>query len=347
MTDPALPSGRGDAPATADGKVGGRRMTFAELRRRGLGSGQLVVLSFLVILGAGIPLLALSPTLNPADLLLGRYRFQETPDLIGLTQPKAIQSLVREGLNSSVRFDYSATVPRGEVATQEPPSGDPVRRGGTVTLTVSRGKAEFVVPKLVGSTRGSVEKLFAQTGVKVDIAEFPTEDDVAGEVIRQDPLPGEVVRSGDTLALVVSQGAVKRKVPEVRRLPAAGAAFILGNAGFVVDGVTLERDPFLPKGAVVRTDPAVGKNLNKDTVVELIVSDGPPQVKAPTLVGTQETQALESLESIGLVAATTTELVRPSDPTNGEVLTQQPEPGTLMDPGDVIAISVAREGTPG
>ena len=48
--------------------------------------------------------------------------------------------------------------------------------------------------------------------------------DVAGEVIRQDPLPGEVVRSGDTLALVVSQGAQKRKVPEVRRLPAAGAA---------------------------------------------------------------------------------------------------------------------------
>ncbi|MBK9559113.1 MAG: PASTA domain-containing protein [Candidatus Microthrix sp.] len=322
-------------------------MTFAELRRRGFESGQLVVLSFLLVLGAGIPLLALSPTLNPADLLLGRYRFQETPDLIGLTQPKAIQALVREGLDSTVRFDYSATVPRGEVAAQDPPSGDPVRRGGKVTVTVSRGKAEFVVPKLVGTTRRSVEKLFADTGVALDIAEFPTEDAVAGEVIRQDPLPGEVVRSGDTLALVVSQGAQKRKVPEVRRLPAAGAAFILGNAGFVVDGVTLERDPFLPKGAVVRTDPAVGKNLNKDTVVELVVSDGPPQVKAPTLVGTQETQALESLESIGLVAATTTRLVGPSDPINGEVLTQKPDAGTLMDPGQVVEILVAREGTPG
>lgn len=346
MTDPAPPSERTDAPSTAD-QPGGRRNLIESLRRRTMGSGQLVVLSFLVVLGAGIPLLALSPTLNPADLLLGRYRFQETPDLAGLTQPKAIQALVREGLESTVRFDYSAAVPRGEVADQDPPAGDPVRRGGTVTLSISRGKAEFVVPKLVGTTKVSVEKLFAETGVALDIAEFPSEDDAAGEVIRQDPLPGEVVRSGDTLALVVSQGANKRKLPEVRRLPAAGAAFILGNAGFVVEKVTLERDPFLPEGAVVRTEPAAGKNLNKDTVVELIVSDGPPQVKAPSLVGTQEAQAVESLESIGLVAATTTELVRPSDPTNGEVLTQQPEAGTLLDPGQLVEILVAREGTPG
>lgn len=347
MTDPAPPSERGDTPSTSDHRVDRPEAAPAPLRRRGLRSGQLVVLSFLVVLGAGIPLLALSPTLNPADLLLGRYRFQESPELIGLTQPKAIQALVREGLESTVRFDYSATVPRGEVAAQDPPAGEPVRRGGTVTLTVSRGKAEFVVPKLVGTTRASVEKLFDETGVTLDIVEFPSEDDVAGEVIRQDPLPGEVVRSGDTLALVVSQGASKRKVPEVRRLPAAGAAFILGNAGFVVADITLERDPFLPKGAVLRTDPAAGKNLNKDTNIELIVSDGPPQVKAPSLVGTQEAQAFEALESVGLVAATTTELVRSSDPSNGEVLTQLPAPDTLMDPGDVVEISVARGGTPG
>lgn len=306
-----------------------------------------MVLSFLVVLGAGIPLLALSPTLNPADLLLGRYRFQESPDLAGLTQPKAIQALVREGLDSTVGFAYSPSVPRGEVATQDPPAGDPVRRGGTVTLSVSRGKADFVVPKLVGTTRRSVEALFDETGVTLDIVEFPSEDDAAGEVIRQDPLPGEVVRSGDTLALVVSEGAKKRKLPQVRRLSAPGAAFILGNAGFVVDVVTPERDPFLPQGAVVRTNPAAGKNLKKNAKVELIVSDGPPQVKAPSLVGTQEAQALQSLESVGLVAATTTELVRSSDPANGQVREQTPEPGTLMDPGDLIEISVARGGVPG
>ena len=61
-----------------------------------------------VLLGAGVPLLALSPTLNPADLLLGRYRYQDAPELLGMTQPKAIQALVREGLSSSSAFAFSA-----------------------------------------------------------------------------------------------------------------------------------------------------------------------------------------------------------------------------------------------
>ena len=47
------------------------------------------------------------------------------------------------------------------------------------------------------------------------------------------------------------------------------------------------------------------------------------------------------------MAATTTRLVGPSDPINGEVLTQKPDAGTLMDPGQVVEILVARGGTPG
>lgn len=321
--------------------------TADELRRRGLRSGRLVVLIFLALLGAGVPLLALSPTLNPADLLLGRYRYQDAPELVGMTQPKAIQALVREGLSSSSAFAFSANTPRGEITAQDPPPGEPVRRGGKVKLTVSRGQEDFVVPELVGSTRASVEKLFDNTGVKVEVVEFPSENDVAGEVIRQDPLPGNVLRTGNTLSLVVSMGAERRDVPEVRRLPSDGAAFILGNAGFIVEKVTKERDPFLPKGAVLRTKPAAGQNLNKGTKVELVVSDGPPQAKVPGLVGTQETQAIESLESVGIIAATTTELVNPRDPNNGKVLSQVPDAGTMLDPGDVVELTVARGGAPG
>jgi serine/threonine-protein kinase len=267
--------------------------------------------------------------------------------VVDLTQPKAIQRLVREGLDAEVDFAYSATVPRGEVAAQDPAAGEPVRRGGTVALTVSRGQAEFVIPNLVGTTKESVDKVFADTGILLEVLELPSEDRVAGEVIRQDPLPGEVVQTGDTVNLVVSQGAQKRKVPEVRRLPSEGAGFILGNAGFEVEKVTLERDPFLPKGAVLRSDPPAGKNLDKGTKVELIVSDGPPQVKVPRLVGTQEAQALESLESVGLIAATTTQLGGPTDPLNGQILSQEPAQVTTLDPGEVVELVVGRQGTGG
>lgn len=345
ITDPVpppdqLPDFEPPEPPPADA-------TPTRLRRRGLRSGRMVVLIFLALLGAGIPLLALSPTLNPADLLLGRYRFQDTPEVLNLTQPKAIQALVRDGLSSTTTFAYSATTPRGEVSKQDPPPGEPVRRGGRVTLTVSRGQAEFVVPELVGSTLESVETLFDDTGVSLNVTELPSEDNVSGEVIRQEPLPGGVLLTGQTMNLEVSKGAEKRDVPEVRRLPSEGAGFILGNAGFVVDKVTRERDPFLPEGAVLRTDPAAGENLDKGTKIEVIVSDGPPQAKVPSLTGTQETQAIESLESVGLIAATTTELVPPSDPNNGKVLTQEPKAGALLDPGDVVELSVARGGTPG
>lgn len=50
---------------------------------------------------------------------------------------------------------------------------------------------------------------------------------------------------------------------------------------------------------------------------------------------------------MGIIAATTTELVNPRDPNNGKVLSQVPDAGTMLDPGDVVELTVARGGAPG
>ena len=101
---------------------------------RGLRSGTMVVAFVLALIAACIPLFATSPTLNPIDLLMGRYKYVVTPDLSKLTQPKAIQALDRLGLSAEVEVAFSNKL-RGSVVSQFPESGDRVARNGTVKLT--------------------------------------------------------------------------------------------------------------------------------------------------------------------------------------------------------------------
>jgi beta-lactam-binding protein with PASTA domain len=64
------------------------------------------------------------------------------PDVIGKDQAVATRIVSAKGLKSHIEERYNETVNAHLVISEEPQAGTSVRRGGTITLIVSKGPAK-------------------------------------------------------------------------------------------------------------------------------------------------------------------------------------------------------------
>ena len=309
-------------------------------------TGTLPVVIALSILGIFVLVFVFSPTLNPADLLAGRFLEVPVPKVTALTQDRALIELERNRLHGDVRFVYSSKVPRGRVARQDPLAATSLRRDSTVGVFVSRGPEFVPLPDFAGQKRTDVIAKLRDLGLDVTEERLNDETAAAGTVIGQRPAPGTVVEGGSTVSIDVSTGPATRTVPEVTSLPIEGAAFNLGKAGFQLGTITLADNPTVRRGSVVGTDPPAGTVLPRDTSVNLVVSSGPPPVALPKVAGMTQTAAAAELSKLGLIIGEVTQTGAVADPLDGVVLSQNPEPGAQVRAGDVVTVTVRRAAVP-
>ncbi len=94
----------------------------------------------------------------------------------------------------------------------------------------------------------------------------------------------------------------------------------------------------VPKGKVIQQSPGPGEQIPKGNKVTLVISEGPPQVAVPNVVGMSESEAEALLSSKGLQADAHTV---PSDQTEGTVVAQSPPADELVDTQTVVRINIA------
>jgi beta-lactam-binding protein with PASTA domain len=94
-----------------------------------------------------------------------------------------------------------------------------------------------------------------------------------------------------------------------------------------------------PKGIVVAQAPKPGATVPKGTAVALVVSNGPPSITMPNLVGLSKKDAMQALEARGL-EATVQEVASTQPP--GAVLAQTPAAGLPAKPGSKVVLEVAK-----
>jgi beta-lactam-binding protein with PASTA domain len=280
-----------------------------------------------------VGLLGFSSTLNPLDALLGRGAIVTVPDLTGRPRPGAEAAARSAGLVPDVRTSFSLTGKRGTVISQDPLPGSRVREDSRVRIVVSRGVRRVAMPDAVGKPIDDVTAPLRKADVKVRVSKVASETVAAGLVISQQPGAGVVVSGDDTAAFVVSEGTVPRPVPAVSGVALAGASFQLGKAGLTIGTVAETDDPSVLVGAVVRTDPAGGTVVGRDTPVNVAVSAGPPPVPLPDLVGSTADAAGAALTAAGFVP----NIVYQG---SGAVATQQPAAGTPARPGSVVTVTI-------
>ena len=145
-----------------------------------------------------------------------------------------------------------------------------------------------------------------------------------GTVFDSIPPPGSNADVGSTVTILVSTGPQPVAVPPAKGLTLDQATRQLAQAGFTNLNTPIpETSNSIASGAVIRTDPAAGKQVTLDTRINIYVSSGAPTVLLPGKIGETKATAKAELEAQGFTVST---LNHVDDANVGKVVDQNPAP---------------------
>ena len=203
-----------------------------------------------------------------------------------------------------------------------------------------RGPEMVVVPSTIGQPEAQARTSIVAAQLVVGRVTEQASDEPVGTVVGQDP-PGGEAASGSAVHLVLSSGPDAMAVPPLAGMEEQAARDALRRAGFTAVRASAEKkdDPGTEKGKVISSDPAAGEEVAPDTPIVLTVASG--KVKVPDVVGKDQNIAVLLLDEQTLTFDI--ELQRTAAAEPGTVLEQSVAPGTRVDQGDEVVLTVALE----
>ncbi len=127
------------------------------------------------------------------------------PDVTGQLLEAAEATLANDELGvGAITKRVSASQAPGTVLAQSPGTGNSVKAGTEVDLTVARAPKEVEVPNVVGAAEVAAEATLEHAGLKSAVQTRPTSEQAqVGIVLEQNPAAATQARKGTTVTLVV------------------------------------------------------------------------------------------------------------------------------------------------
>lgn len=196
----------------------------------------------------------------------------EVPDVTGKSMALARQILEDKKLRVDVAETYDASVPAGQVVSQDPAGGSKVKEQRLVTIYVSKGGEEVDMPDLVGLSKADAIAKIEKTGLKVGTVYEKYSDQEPGTVVSQDPKKGAKRKRGDTVDITVSKGRETKTVhvPSVVGKSYQEAASILKANGLAVGNVTKQASR--EAADTVLSQSQQGTDVEEGTSISLVVA---------------------------------------------------------------------------
>ncbi|QHC68942.1 Stk1 family PASTA domain-containing Ser/Thr kinase [Rathayibacter sp. VKM Ac-2801] len=130
-----------------------------------------------------------------------------------------------------------------------------------------------------------------------------------------------------------------REVPTLTETTYDSAQSTLTELDLVPSQVA-EYSSTVPEGEVIRTDPGSGTIVAPETVIRIVVSQGPQPVAVPDTVGQSLAEAIDALTSVGFVEGSQTRENSPTVP-GDVVLSASPGAGQQVAPGTPVDLTVS------
>ena len=201
----------------------------------------------LVLLVGGVSYFIFNPNQSSVTRVL--------PNVVGLTEAQARQELA--GLTITIQRAPDPRIPRDRVASQLPLATIRVSDGSAVTLTISDGPGDAIVPTgLLGKPLEEVRAALTAAGLRVSRTIAIDSEQEPGIVLKITPEPGSTVEAGTGVVLEIASGNIS--VPSLVGRTEIEARTILTQAGFLVK-IVEAYDANQVIGSVLAQAPSAGE----------------------------------------------------------------------------------------
>jgi beta-lactam-binding protein with PASTA domain len=181
----------------------------------------------------------------------------------------------------------------------------------------------------------------AHVGLRI-IAHHPDGHLAKGYVIGQFPAPGEHVREGRIVDVIVSDGPMVATVPDLSSMSVRDAQVALGNARLELGAVTVENSDKVPQGRIIRQQPDAGSQAAATSKVDVTVAKGRPAAYVPNFVGLTLTFSETAAKQAGVTLGPPLWLpIAKNARPKGTVVAQDPLPGQPLMSMDKIILHVS------
>jgi serine/threonine-protein kinase len=253
------------------------------------------------------------------------------PELSGRSLEVAIAALEPIGLKVVEQQEHSLLVPVGFVTRTDPPAGSQVSKQSEITVFVSLGPKQVLVPEVPDADLSEAQALLTASELEPGVVTSFFSTIAAGKVIAFSLPSGTETNQGTVIDIQISLG----ELPDVRNNGAEQAKQELQALGVVVTESLVFSDE-VSKGLVVAMVPE-SDPLKEGGSVRLDVSKGPEFATLPNMVGETVAAAKRALEALGLAVTVDTDQLTSSYGVV-KVARQSPDPGQKVRVGSTVTI---------
>ncbi len=267
------------------------------------------------------------------------------PDVVGLPQAVAVQTLQNDGLDVGQITSQENSRAKGTVLSTDPSSGTSVAKSSVVDLVVSAGPNVPIVtvPPVKGDPLAQAIQALNAVGLNYSVHNVSS-NQPEGTVLNQFPAGGSKVKQTVKVLLTVSGNQTSVAVPSVVGQAPTAAGAILNQAHLNVGSQTGACSDTYAGGLVSAQNPQAGVTVPPNTAVSVVISTG-RCATVPGVVGQDAASAQQAISAAGLVANTVFDTACPGGASSGSVDGQNPAANTQVANGSTVTISVCQSST--
>ena len=199
----------------------------------------------------------------------------EVPSFVGETYEEAQAEAEKLGLQIEKGEDvYSPDQEEGKITSQIPTEGSMVTEGKLITVYVSKGKKDGVVPKIEGMDYKEAAEYLKTFGFEIGIVKMETSTLPENVIITQSVVSGTTAENGTKIDVTVSDGKGKEmvKMPNLIGKTPDEANGLIDAAGLTLGDATYEETTETAQNLVFWQQYPEGTELEEGTAVSYKVS---------------------------------------------------------------------------
>ena len=201
----------------------------------------------------------------------------EVPDFKGMTLEEAQIEAEKYGLKVEEGDQvYSPDQEEGKITSQTPGKGAKVSKGKVITVNISLGKKDGVVPNIVDMDYKEAKAYLKDFGFELGMVVKVKSTKPENTVITQSVEAGSTADKGTVIYVEVSDGKGKemKEVPYLIGKDVDTAKSEIIAAGFKVGNIYYEESDEYPKNTITSQQYKSGEELEEGTAIDIVVSKG-------------------------------------------------------------------------